>query len=340
MYNITNGIVLISFDSYVYPTYYEKAAANHNRWDCHRVISKYGQDGKALLKFAKFPEVMISACTEINQAEEEITVPSQRIYTGAKPVVSASLANTPCTTFGLRGLLKQLNDTLRTSYTLEIPTLSSLLEDCIANEYDFGTVYASLRTAWYTEDWSLIPFRLCECEEMDRKMRQTALHGNHIMQPQIYPRRVWDLYSNRVVSTWSTGREYSDAISHAWVDEKGRMDVWTPINGRQWPVSIPKDADLNLIRIEMLNMGLEYVWLDVLCLRQKGGLREDLRIEEWMLDVPTIGQVYRVVKVYCYLSGLGRPLAVTQDYFDSDHCWFNRAWTLQEVAHQNHELVE
>ncbi len=54
------------------------------------------------------------------------------------------------------------------------------------------------------------------------------------------------------------------------------MDVWTPINGHQWPVSIPKDADLNLIRIEMLNMGLEYVWLDVLCLRQKGGLREDL----------------------------------------------------------------
>ncbi len=144
---------------------------------------------QALLKYAKFPEVMISARTEINQAEEEITVPSQRIYTGAKPVISASLANTPCTTFGLRGLLERLNDTLGTSYTLEILTLSSLLEDCIANEYDFGTAYSSLRPAWYTEDWSLIPFRLCECEEMDRKMRQTALHGNHIVQPQIYPRR-------------------------------------------------------------------------------------------------------------------------------------------------------
>ncbi len=57
---------------------------------------------------------------------------------------------------------------------------------------------------------------------------------------------------------------------------------------------IPKDADLNLIRIEMLNLGAEYVWLDVLCLRQKdeGGLREDLRMEEWKLDVPTIGGMY------------------------------------------------
>ncbi|KAK0229417.1 hypothetical protein EDD85DRAFT_972895 [Armillaria nabsnona] len=253
-----NGIVVLSL-----------IPANRNRWDCHKVISKYGQDGKVLLKYAKYPELMISARTEINQAEEEIT-----------PVISTSLANTPCTTFGVRGLLDQLNDTLGTSYTLDIPTLSSLLEDCIAHEYNFGTAYGSLCTAWYTEDWSSIPFRLRECEEMDRKMRQTALHENHIVQPQIFPRRVWDLYSNRIVPTWSTGTEYSDAISYAWVDEKDRIGVWTPINGRQWPVSIPKDADLNLIRIEMLNMGLEYVWLDVLCLRQRGGSREDLRVDE------------------------------------------------------------
>ncbi len=35
----------------------------------------------------------------------------------------------------------------------------------------------------------------------------------------------------------------------------------------------------------MLNLGAEYVWLDVLCLRQKEGLREDLREEEWKVDV-------------------------------------------------------
>ncbi len=84
------------------------------------------------------------------------------------------------------------------------------------------------------------------------------------------------------------------------------MDVQTPINGKEWPVHIPKDVDLNLIRIEMLNLGAEYMWLEVLCLRQKdeGGLREDLRMEEWKLDVPTIGGMYNG-KVVIYLSGLG-----------------------------------
>ncbi|KAK0481343.1 hypothetical protein IW261DRAFT_1418442 [Armillaria novae-zelandiae] len=78
---------------------------------------------------------------------------------------------------------------------------------------------------------------------------------------------------------------------HAWVDKKERTAVWMPINYYVWPVPIPKDADLNLIRIEMLNLGVEYAWLDVLCLRQEGRLWEDLCVEEWKLDVPTIGEV-------------------------------------------------
>ncbi len=122
------------------------------------------------------------------------------------------------------------------------------------------------------------------------------------------------------------------------MDENDRVDVWTSINGREWPVPIPKDANLDLIRIEMLNKGSEYVWLDVLCLRQKGGPKEDLRAEEWKLDVPTIGQVYHLTKVHCYLSGLGRPLRVTEDYFDSDRCWFNRVWTLQEIGLRGYEI--
>ncbi len=59
-----------------------------------------------------------------------------------------------------------------------------------------------------------------------------------------------------MVPSWST-EERSTPISHAWVDEKDREDVLTPINGKEWPVPIPKDTDLNLIRIEMLNLGEE-----------------------------------------------------------------------------------
>ncbi|PBK82952.1 hypothetical protein ARMGADRAFT_1001291 [Armillaria gallica] len=283
---------------------------------------------KVEVDYAKLPEVTISARTEIDRAEEEIIVPLQRTYTGRKPVISASLADTPCATFDAPRLLDRLNSLLGTSYTMNTPSLPSLLEDCITKKYDFGTTYSRLRAVWHTEDWNTVRDELRRCEADDQEIVNAYMH----------PRRVWDLYGNRVVPIWTTGELYPHGISHAWGDENDRVDVWTPINGCEWPVPIPKDANLDLIRIEMLNRGLEYVWLDVLCLRQKGGLREDLRAKEWKLDVPTIGWVYYRNKVYCYLSGLGRPLRVTEDYFDSNRCWFHRAWTLQEVGHDGYEI--
>ncbi|KAK0439104.1 hypothetical protein EV421DRAFT_1821280 [Armillaria borealis] len=97
--------------------------------------------------------------------------------------------------------------------------------------------------------------------------------------------------------------------------------------------AIPKDTNLDLIRIEMLNLGAEYVWLDVLCLRQECGPREDLRAEEWKLDRLTIGHVYRMAtEVVCYFSGLGRPCILKEGDLDSDRSWFRRAWTLQDVG--------
>ncbi|KAK0229126.1 hypothetical protein EDD85DRAFT_776605, partial [Armillaria nabsnona] len=172
-------------------------------------------------------------------------------------------------------------------------------------------------------------------EAYDRKMRKKALVGNRIVQPYLQPRRVWDLCANRVVPcSMSIMRPESNVrpMSHVWMDAKDRVDVQTPINGYEWPVPIPADTNIDLIRIEMLNLGAEYTWLDVLCLRQKGGAREELREEEWKLDVPTIGAVYEVNKVVIYLSGLGRPLSLKEGDLESTQCWFRRAWTLQEVG--------
>ncbi len=96
----------------------------------------------------------------------------------------------------------------------------------------------------------------------------------------------------------------------------------------------------------MLNLGAEYIWLDVLCLRQEhqgkdlyGTTQEEwddreiLRKEEWKVDLPMIGWVYHSARqVVCYLSGLGLPLSFkTNRDFEDDRCWFNRAWTLQET---------
>ncbi|KAK0458113.1 uncharacterized protein EV420DRAFT_415823 [Desarmillaria tabescens] len=301
-----------------------------------RTFLESDDDGLRPPRDLSLPEVTISAFTEMGQAESSIIVPLQRSYTGRKPVIPSRLANTPCTTLGLQGLLDQLNTTLGTSHTLHTPSFSSLLSDCLTNNYDFGTAYSRLRPIWYTRDWSTIRSLLRRKEEEDQEIRRKALAGNRIVNPWLPPRRVWDLYSNRVVPWWITDVDgklrWPQPISHAWVDEKDRADVWTPINGYEWPVPIPKDSDLNFIRIEMLNLGLEYAWLDVLCLRQVGGPGEDVRAEEWKLDVPMIGAVYRATRVVLYLNGLGRSLTLKEGDLDSDRSWFRRAWTLQEVG--------
>ncbi|KAG7441917.1 uncharacterized protein BT62DRAFT_974182 [Guyanagaster necrorhizus] len=232
------------------------------------------------------------------------------------------------------GILDELNTTLGTSHTLDTPSISSTLEDCIMNNYDFGTAYGRLRAVWGTKDWNTIQDEIRTREARDQEMRRDALVDNRIVRPELEPRRVWDLYANRVVSLWSSDASNVRPVSHAWMDAKDRVDVWTPINGKEWPVPIPKDASLDQIRIEMLNLGEQYVWLDVLCLRQEGGPREDLRAKEWKVDVPTIGFVYANAKVAIYLSGLGRPFTLNDGDLDSDRCWFRRAWTLQEIGEE------
>ncbi len=245
------------------------------------------------LKHAEIlPEVTLSAFTEAGHAESSILVPKQRSYIGRYPVIPSSLANTRCADLGAEGVLEKLNTTLSTAYTLDAPCLSSLLEDYITKDYDFGTAYARLRLIWYNDLTTVVEEKLRTHETWDREMRQKVLFENRIISTIMPPRRVWDLCSNRVVP-WHFVRRKPYPISHAWMEEKDREDVLTPINGREWPVPIPKDANLDLIRIEMLNIGAEYVWLDVLCLRQVGGTREDLRLEEWKVDVPTIGCVYQ-----------------------------------------------
>lgn len=258
--------------------------------------------------------------------------------------------------------------------------LQPLLDMCIDRQFDFGTAYAYLRQRWdllhdRDKDNTVIqaarekllfmsfgPQTKAERfdrlqkfldfvpEKWDNAVRRTAINDkNQIVRPAIPPRRVWDLYSNRVVPYWTAdGSDYRkqqprifrkrtldlllSPVSHAWMPSHSRHFVRTPINGYEWSVPIPIDTTLERVRIELLNYGLEYVWLDVLCLRQAGvPEKEDLRLEEWKLDVPTIGGVYRFSKAtMCYFSGLGRPFEA--ENLDGEYHWFNRAWTLQESS--------
>ncbi len=203
-----------------------------------------------------------------------------------------------------------------------------------------------------------LPMLTCTAIYITSILIDTSLHANprrssnkiwsSIERSRMHPpQHVWDLYANRVVPYWAAIKLLWP-MSHAWLDEKDLKRVMTPINGYKWPMPILKDADLNLIRIEMLNLSAEYICSDVLCLRQEGwnedpcfaisqeewDEREALCKEEWKVDMPTIGCVYPLsIHVICYLSGLGllRYFKTARD-FEDDRCWFNQVWTLQEIS--------
>ncbi|KAK0457546.1 uncharacterized protein EV420DRAFT_502406 [Desarmillaria tabescens] len=304
-------------------------------WD---KVSHCARDDGDPQDYETLPEVTLSAYDETGQAEN-VPVLKQRAYTGR--ILPSSVANIPCVDLGVDGILEKLN--------VPVCTLESYLyqacKDFVTENRDLGTAYARLRPHLY----NIITHGHASDAEKARKddedMRRNMLVQKKILDGDIPPRRVWDLVANRVVPWW-VARKFPWAISHAWVEDKDIKSEMTPINGYEWPVPIPKDTDLNLIRMEMLSLGAEYVWLDVLCLRQKGrgedprgtaskeewGRREVLRQEEWKVDLPTIGWIYhRVNLVVYYFSGLGLPLSFKPGDFENERCWFNRGWTLQET---------
>ncbi len=209
------------------------------------------------------PEITLPAFAETGRVELSIPVLNQRSYTGSRPVRSSSLADTRCADLGIDGLLEKLNAILGTSYSLgskilrffwiaQSNSLHSILEPLIERNDDFGTAYALFRPYWYDYDVATIKQKLRAGEEEDAPMRRKVLVDGRITERDVPPRRVWDLYANRVVPYW-LARRYSWAISHAWVDEKERVNVMTSINAYEWPVPMPNDGNLDLVRIEMLN---------------------------------------------------------------------------------------
>ncbi|GJE93431.1 hypothetical protein PsYK624_095900 [Phanerochaete sordida] len=281
--------------------------------------------------------------------EPRSPIPFQWAHFGAG-AISSELADTPCDTLDVRKLLCSLNNVLGTRYFLNAPGLQPCLEHFLSTTRDFGEVYGQLRAFWkgwqgsHADFTRLLP-RIALREEQGVAMRRDVLQGGYIQDSKAAPRRVWDLYSNRVVLqhyavnpyTGGSGEISSNTwpVSHSWVVEAARVDVQTPINGYQWPVPIPRGTTLDHVRVELLNCGAEYVWLDVLCLRQRGRPEdEEQRKEEWKLDVPTIGGIYSMTNVPCitYFNGLGLPFDPSQATRSSDRHWLNRIWTLQEAA--------
>ncbi|KAK0477509.1 hypothetical protein EDD18DRAFT_1469290 [Armillaria luteobubalina] len=250
-----------------------------------------------------------------NVEESTIPVLQKRSFTGR--VLPSAIADTFCASLGVDGILEKLNAPRCTPGS----PIYNAWEYFIAEKCDLGTAYAHL---WYHPSDIDIAKHVTEARKFDDQMRRDLLEKKEIGE-YAPPRRIWDLRANRVVPSWVV-KNFKGvwAISHAWV----------------------ADEDL---KIEMLNFRAKYVWLDVLCLRQKGqgedprgntsqeewNRREALRKEEWKVDLPIIGWVYHSARqVACYLGGLGLPMCFKDQHaFEDERCWFNRAWTLQETPH-------
>ncbi|KAJ3554756.1 hypothetical protein NM688_g2945 [Phlebia brevispora] len=217
-----------------------------------------------------------------------------------------------------------------------------VLQTYIDHKFDFGTVYGRLRPRWYA-DFRKLQDTFRTREARDKQMRDHALDraGSviRLADPLLLPRRIWDLWSNRVLPSWfllDSDISIPAVVSHSWVDLGDRQHVTTPVNGYEWRVPIPKDTTLDRVRVELLNFGLQYVWLDALCLRQFDDSKpkmDNLTKAEHELDVPIIGGLYSRNRVngicVTYFSALGRPFHVGD--LSSRRHWFNRAWTLQEA---------
>ena len=277
---------------------------------------------------------------------------TKRIFYNRWTILPCELANLPCTTIKPRILLSWLNTIFCTHFPCTV-AVEECLSEFIDDGCDLGQAYGYLRPWWpgFTceEDFSSFPTIMRDCRQNDYKLRSSAITTNHITKSDIPPRRVWDLYANRVLP-YHAMKPQADhrgepqlpenlwAVSHSWRPAFERQAVLTTINGRAWRVPIPRGTTLNEIRNELLILGAEYVFLDVLCLRQKDELlpeMESVRKKEWRLDIPTIGYVYNENinrrPVIVYFTGLGLRLRRGPvDPNDQFH-WFNRVWTLQEI---------
>ncbi|KDQ57951.1 hypothetical protein JAAARDRAFT_252748 [Jaapia argillacea MUCL 33604] len=257
--------------------------------------------------------------------------------------MSRSLGKVP------KGLLSSLNEIESTHLTLSHPGLTQLLRSFITRDYDFGAVYARLRKIWsiyLTDDDDLSDIydksEALATSDEDRRQRSLSPDGETILSPyRIQARGIWDLYAHRVVPLHFSCQYLGDvwgkpnywAVSHSWTDPMPGVD--TAVNSYEWPVPLPPEITLEAVRTELLNLGAEYVWLDVLCLRQFSALpqNEALRPKEWAIDVPTIGNVYSdgASKVVRYYNGLGK--AFRKDGWGGERHWLKRAWTLQEIKY-------
>jgi hypothetical protein len=205
------------------------------------------------------------ACDD-EQERSHIEVPLQRQATTSKYFLTPHAAFVVCSSLGIQGLLDKLNQAYSTSLRLvDDVFLEALLQMCIDQSFDYGVALSFLGPRWGMSDSEALE-DINLCQTADRCLQAEALRGSQgdiISNINVPPRRIWDLWSNRVVETWMTAPydhrhqhvAYPQlfAVSHSWMDDTLHKSIRSNINGQAWPVPLPVDTMLNRIRMELLN---------------------------------------------------------------------------------------
>ncbi|TFK51072.1 hypothetical protein OE88DRAFT_213795 [Heliocybe sulcata] len=285
-------------------------------------------------------------------------------------ILSPEMADLDCRALGAKGVLQLLNQVLSHELGTEIlmsdPGVDELLKRLVEGDdaVDFGSLYGRVRGLWEQRHYwptgkhtAIRPFHdvkkrymlLVEYSNHIYKARKAAVSHNFINRRganrslpdwHAWPRRLWDLHAHRIVPyhfafRWDyhefNGYASYDAVSHSWTSTMlGGSGLSTAVNGHEWPVPLPHGVSLEAVRNELLHLGAEYVWLDVVCLRQQGSTREDLRAHEWAVDIPTIGDIYQSARrIVRYYNGLG--IAFQCPGWTDERHWLRRVWTIQEI---------
>ncbi|GJE97535.1 hypothetical protein PsYK624_137560 [Phanerochaete sordida] len=272
--------------------------------------------------------------------EPRSSIPFQWVHVSARAIPN-SLADMVCSEMPAQEVLAHLTRLLGLKFDLRDPNLLHAVGSVAGDQMDLGQLYGFLRKLKTADLKSSRVTGILEGKRKeDEAMRLDALQDGYINDAKMPPRRIWDLFSNRVLPFYIVPKDPEQTapdvltVSHSWAAGDTRQYVSTPINGSQWPVQIPQGTTLDQVRVELLNLGAEYIWLDVLCLRQRGRDEDEpLRKAEWRLDVPTIGYIYSCGRpCVTYFNGLGLPFNPASAALASERHWLRRVWTVQETT--------
>ncbi len=103
-------------------------------------------------------------------------------------------------------------------------SLQGVLKSYITQNYDFGIAYAHLHPYWSDLAGSCQPSSLQALKKRVDSFNLQGMSGKSWISQYIRSQHVWDLYANRVVSSWVTPKELQ-GISHVWVDKEDRVGV-------------------------------------------------------------------------------------------------------------------